>query len=340
LANIHDVARVAGVSISTVSYALSGKRSIAASTRQRVDDAVRQLDYRPNAGARMLKGTRTNILALSAPLHAGSHAPAHMTFVLAVVTAAREYDYDVLLLTQDEATNGLSRVANSALVDGIVLLDVATDDGRIDLIRKLGIPATVIGIPRDTDGLTCVDLNFERAAEMAVQKLAGQGHTQIGLFGQAPLIYARGSNFPHRFRGSFTAEAERLGVDTAFVTSGEDTASVRASFDRLSADLPEMSALVLDCNEPVQSMVLELLNQRGIRVPRDLSVLSACSSFDTGHLNPPLDVIPLPADASCSRAIEMMMAQLAGLAEPMVELIEPVYVELGSTTTRKLPVSA
>ncbi|TFC46145.1 LacI family transcriptional regulator [Cryobacterium sp. TMT1-21] len=84
MASIHDVARVAGVSISTVSYALSGKRSIAESTRLRITNAVEQLGYRPNAGARMLAGTRTNIFALTAPFHAETSAPAHMAFVLAV----------------------------------------------------------------------------------------------------------------------------------------------------------------------------------------------------------------------------------------------------------------
>jgi DNA-binding LacI/PurR family transcriptional regulator len=185
-----------------VSYALSGKRSIADSTRRRVDDAVRELDYRPNAGARMLKGTRTNILAMSAPLHAGAYAPAHMTFVLSVVTAAREYDYDVLLLTQDEATSGLRRVVRSSLVDGMVLLDVSNEDVRTGLIRELGLPATVIGIPADTSGLTCVDLDLERAAEVAVERLVALGHTDIALLGQAPLVYKRGSNFPPRPRRS------------------------------------------------------------------------------------------------------------------------------------------
>lgn len=333
MANIHDVARVAGVSISTVSYALSGKRSIAESTRRRVDDAVRDLGYRANAGARMLKGARTNILALSAPLHAGTHAPAHMTFVLAVVTAARKYDYDVLLLTQDEATNGLRRVARSSLVDAIVLLDVSSEDGRTAVLRELGLPATVIGIPDDTDGLTCVDLDFERAAAVAVERLAGHGHRGVGLLGQVPAVYERGSNFPPRFRDAFAAEAERLGVTCAFSPAVEESAGVRAAFDAVALALPGMTALVLHCNEPVQSMVLELLSQRGIRVPDDLSVVSACSSFDTDHLNPPLDVIPLPADQSCSRAIELTMAQLAGDVEPCVELIEPTYVELGSTAT-------
>jgi len=337
MANIHDVARVAGVSISTVSYALSGKRSIAASTKQRIDEAVLELDYRANAGARMLKGARTQILALSAPLHAGTHAPAHMTFVLSVVQAARAYDYDVLLLTQDEATMGLRRVVRSSLVDGIVLLDVSTADPRTDLVRELGLPATVIGIPNDTDGLTCVDLNFERAAESAVQRLVGLGHREIGLIGQEPAVYERGSNFPPRFRDAFLAEAARLDVTVAFTPAPEESAGVRAAVDGLTASLPGMTGLVMNSNEPVQSMVLELLNQRGIRVPTDLSVISACSSFATDHLNPPLDVIPLPADQSCTRAIELTMAQLTGDAVPHVELIEPTYVELGSTSARTHP---
>lgn len=334
MANIHDVARVAGVSISTVSYALSGKRSIAETTRRRVEAAVAQLDYRPNAGAQMLKGSRTNIFALSAPLHSGTYAPAHMTFVLSIVKAAREFNYDVLLLTQDEATSGLRRVARSSLVDGILLLDVSTEDVRTDLIRELGLPATVVGIPSDTTGLTCVDLDFERAAELSLERLASLGHSRIGLLGQAPVLYERGSNFPPRFRDSFLFDAERRGIQAVFTPSAEDSAGVRASVDFLMDALPGMSALVLNCNEPVQSMVLELLNQRGIRVPEDLSIVSACSSFDTDHLDPPLDVIPLPSDVSCTRAVQLIMAQLQGDTAPHVELIEPTYVALGSTARR------
>lgn len=331
MANIHDVARVAGVSISTVSYALSGKRSIAESTRRRIDDAVLKLDYRPNAGARMLKGTRTNILALSAPLHAGTYAPAHMTFVLSVATAARKYDYDVLLLTQDEATSGLRRVARSSLVDGIILLDVSTVDVRTDLVRELGLPAALVGIPADTTGLTCVDLDFEEAGALSVRRLAEQGHRAIGLLGQTPMVYERGSNFPARFREGFMAEAERQGLTVGFVPSDEDAASVARAFDDLGAAVPGMTAIVLNSNESVQIALLELIRLRGIGVPGDLSLISACSSFDTTHFNPPLDVIPLPADLSCTRAIELTMAQLAGDVDPHVELIEPSYVDLGST---------
>jgi DNA-binding LacI/PurR family transcriptional regulator len=168
---------------------------------------------------------------------------------------------------------------------------------------------------------------------MCVERLVALGHTDIGLLGQAPLVYKRGSNFPPRFRSAFAQTGARLGAHTSFAPTDEDSASVVAAFDRISAALPEMSALVMHCNEPVQSMVLEILRQRGIRVPEDISIISACSTFDTDHLNPPLDVIPLPADKSCTRAIALTMEQLAGNVDPHVELIEPTYVELGSTSS-------
>ncbi|MGZ8805274.1 MAG: LacI family DNA-binding transcriptional regulator, partial [Microbacterium sp.] len=67
MVKINEVAEAAGVSISTVSYALSGKRPISADTRRRIEDAVRELGYSPNAGARMLAGSRTQIFALTEP---------------------------------------------------------------------------------------------------------------------------------------------------------------------------------------------------------------------------------------------------------------------------------
>ena len=68
MSTIADVARVAGVSISTVSYALSGKRPVAPDTAKRVQDAIDQLGYRPHAGARALASNRTHVLGLVAPL--------------------------------------------------------------------------------------------------------------------------------------------------------------------------------------------------------------------------------------------------------------------------------
>jgi DNA-binding LacI/PurR family transcriptional regulator len=122
MVKITDVARHAGVSPSTVSYALSGKRPISEATRQRIHASIRELGYRPHAGARALAGSRTRVLALMTPLREGDDIPGAMRFAAHVVTAARRHDHDVLLLTQEEGEEGLRRIADSAMADGIILV--------------------------------------------------------------------------------------------------------------------------------------------------------------------------------------------------------------------------
>ncbi|MCI2957616.1 LacI family transcriptional regulator [Agromyces atrinae] len=330
MANIHDVARAAGVSISTVSYALSGKRSIAESTRRRVEEAARSLGYQPNAAGRMLAGTRTRILALTAPLREDTYAPAHMTFVLAVATAARRHDYDILLLTEDEATKGLRRVASSRLVDGIIVLDVSVHDERVALVRELGVPSALIGIPDDPDGLYCVDLDFEAAAALAVDRLADVGHRRIALVGHPQEIYDRGSNFPLRLRDGYLARMRERGLEPVVVTPDTSSPSVRAATAELfdGADAP--TALLLHCQESVQTTMLDLLRERGLSVPGDVSVVTVASTFDTTRLDPPLDVIPLLAPPSCEAAVDYLVRALEGDAAPRIELVAPEYRAFGS----------
>lgn len=336
MATIHDVARAAGVSISTVSYALSGKRSIAETTRRRVADAAVSLGYQPHAGARMLAGTRTQIFALTAPLRHDTYAPAHMAFVLAVATAARRHDYDILLLTEDEATKGLSRVASSRLVDGVIVLDVSVHDERVALVRELGVPTVLVGIPDDPTGLACVDLDFEAATRMAVDAMVEKGHRSITLLGHPDEIYERGSNFPLRVRDSFLAYTADLGVDGTFVTSETDTAAVRSTLDGILESRP--TALLLHAQESVQAAVLDSLRDRGVRVPVDMSIVSVGSTFDTTRFAPPLDVIPLVASATCDAAVDMLVGSLPDSPTARVQYVAPEYRANGSVAPAPVPV--
>ena len=119
MVKITDVARHANVSPSTVSYALSGKRPISPETRRRIEDSIRELGYRPHAGARSLASSRSRVIGLVLPLRKGIHVPVVMQFATSVLTAAREHDHDVLLLTQNEGEEGINRVAQSAMADAL-----------------------------------------------------------------------------------------------------------------------------------------------------------------------------------------------------------------------------
>lgn len=331
MTTIHEVAEAAGVSISTVSYALSGKRPVSEKTRRRIEDAAATLGYEPDAGARMLAGRRTHIFALTEPLRADTHAPTHMAFVLATAVAARRRGYDILLLTDEQTSDGMNRVAASRLVDAILVLDVAPDDERAAIARTVRTPTVFIGIPDDPHGLTCVDLDFEAAGALAVDRLADAGHTGAVLLGQTEVSY-RKSNFPRRLLHGVQERATDRGVALEWLTTGEtttDAAAVRAAAD--AALDRGARAFIVHAVGDVHEILLQALAARDLRVGVDVSIVSAAASFDTTALPVAIDTIPLVPQASCDLAVELAETHLEHPGTPArIRLIPPEYRSVGS----------
>ncbi|MGW4796095.1 LacI family DNA-binding transcriptional regulator, partial [Nonomuraea sp. NPDC004297] len=135
-----DVAALAGVSQSTVSYVLSGKRPISAETRQRVEAAIERLTYQPNAGARALRGRRTNVIALVARLSESTDVADTIPYIDTVVAQARGRDFDVVLVTAGQGPGELVRLAKRSICDGVVLMDIRGRDDRLATAAALGLP--------------------------------------------------------------------------------------------------------------------------------------------------------------------------------------------------------
>ena len=112
MAGIKDVAVRAGVSISTVSYVMSGKRSVRNETKIKVMQAARELNYFPNAGARMLRGERTRLVALSSPMSDETAYGDWSPFFFGVARRLRHYGYDVLLLMGEDENEDLVRMSS------------------------------------------------------------------------------------------------------------------------------------------------------------------------------------------------------------------------------------
>src|SRR3954463_11901217 len=255
MSTINDVARAAGVSPSTVSYVLSGRRPISAQTRARVQAAINELGFHPHAGARALASSKTNVLALVVPLRVDVNVPVIMQFATAVVTAARAHNHDVLLLTKDEGTAGLERVANSTMVDALIVMDVERDDVRIPALRRLKQPSVLIGLPTDPAGIVCVDLDFAAAAHEALRHLAWHGHRRIALVGPSPAVYRRGTSYADRFLTGFTGESAALGLQTLGRACEAGGAGVRVCLAEIDAELPGVTALVVYNEEALRPLL-------------------------------------------------------------------------------------
>ncbi|NUR88091.1 MAG: LacI family DNA-binding transcriptional regulator [Nonomuraea sp.] len=327
---IAEVARHAGVAASTVSYVLSGKRTISADTRRRVLDSITTLGYRPHAGARALASRRANVIALVLPLRAGMHVPVLMRFASAVVTEARGFDHDVLLLTADEGTEGVFRAAASALVDAFVLMDVELDDPRAPLLRELAEPSVLIGFPADPAGLTCVDLDFAAAGGQCVAHLAALGHRSVALLGAPGVVYSRGTGFARRTREGFLAALAEHGLEGVALPCEETFASVRSTVSDLLAARPGVTGLVVH-NESAVGHVLSVLGQLGRRVPEDVAVVAICPDDVAERASPPLTSVLVPAEELGREAVRLLMAKLDGAEVPDATLLKPSLAVRAST---------
>ncbi|MFC9496645.1 LacI family DNA-binding transcriptional regulator [Streptomyces sp. NPDC056982] len=311
MVTLAEVARHAGVSASTVSYALSGKRSISAATRERVESSVRKLGYHPNAGARALASSRSNIIALMVPLRTDMYVPVMMEIAMAVATAARTHGYDILLLTGEEGAEAVRRIEGSALADAMIVMDVELDDERLPLLRAANRPAVLIGLPSDTTGLNCVDLDFAAAGAVCAEHLADLGHREIAVIGEAAAVYERHTGFAERTLTGLRERSAELGLRLLHRPCEGSYASVAATLSRVFDERPGTTAFVVQ-NEAATDPLLALLRQSGRAVPEDVSVVAVCPEQVAAHASVPLTSVAVPAQEMGRRAVEQVIAKIEG----------------------------
>lgn len=330
MVTLAEVAQHAGVSASTVSYVLSGKRSISMSTRERVERSIQELGYHPNAGARALASSRSNIIALMVPLRTDMYVPVMMEIAIAVATTARTHGYDVLLLTGEEGPTAVRRIAGSSLADAMILMDVELQDERLPLLRETDRAAVLIGLPADTDGLTCVDLDFEATGALCVEHLAGLGHREIAVIGEAAAVYERHTGFAERTVDGVRAKAQEAGVRVLHRSCEGGYAAMAQTLARIFDERPGTSGFIVQ-NEAAVEPLLNLLRQQGRAVPEDVSVVAICPEQVASQASVRLTSVAIPAQEMGRRAVEQVVAKLGGRGTDEVELLAPELTVRAST---------
>ncbi|WP_031508337.1 LacI family DNA-binding transcriptional regulator [Streptomyces megasporus] len=336
MVTLAEVARHAGVSASTVSYVLSGKRSISAATRERVEQSIRELGYHPNAGARALASSKSNIIALMMPLRTDMYMPVMMEIALAVATTARAHDHDVLLLTGEEGPAAVRRVVGSGLADAMILMDVELDDARLPLLRESERPAVLIGIPADPGGLTCVDLDFTATGALCVEHLAELGHRDIAVVGEAAAVYERHTGFAERTRDGLRARAAELGVRLLHRPCEGSYAAMAGTLSRILDERPDTTAFIVQ-NEAVIDPLLSLLRQLGKAVPEDVSVVAICPDQVAVQASVRLTSVAIPAHEMGRRAVELVMAKARGEKDDLLDLLPPRLTVRASSGPAPVP---
>jgi DNA-binding LacI/PurR family transcriptional regulator len=317
-----DIAKRAGVALSTVSYALSGKRPISEQARQRVFQAMKELGYQPNSLARALVTKRTRIIALLYPSWSRSLGP-KTEFISSIAEAASDEDYALLLWTSSSQDQEVMSITHQGFIDGVILMEVALHDPRVELLKAQQLPFTMIGHCAENDGISFVDLDFDYALEASVKYLADLGHEHIGFINQSKTLLKRGTGYVIRSLAAFQREIQQRGL------YGEDCCCDENEQDGYDAAMtlwardPAITAFIL-MTPWASGGVIRATSDRGLAIPEDISLIAIFSPHLAELTTPALTTVDFPFEEMGRIGAKLLIQRLEGQDEgPSQLLLKP-----------------
>jgi LacI family repressor for deo operon, udp, cdd, tsx, nupC, and nupG len=300
MANIKDIAAKAGVSIATVSRAMHQSDLVLPKTVKRIEDAIRELDYRPNMVAASLRRQKADAVIIAVP---SIQNPFTAAFVQGVENVARENGTKVLLALTEGRADLLDQ--HYKMIAGMIVLDLLIP-GELSRRAPDAGPLPIVFACEYPDGLDQprVRVNDVDAAAEAVAHLASLGHTRIGCI-SGPAVQRMSRD---RQRG-FRLGLRRAGLDLAQDLWVEGDYSLEsgaaATFALLDRGVP-FTALFCE-NDEMALGAIHAIAARGKRVPQDISVIGIDNFRFAAFTNPALTTVSLPTTQIGEQAMRLML---------------------------------
>jgi LacI family transcriptional regulator len=308
-ASIYDVARESGVSVFTVSAVVNNKSHVGKNLRERVEAAIRKLNYRPNLIARSLAKQRTHTIGMIVPDIANPFFP---MVVRGAEDSAQKHGYNLLLCNSDDSLDKEAKAIELLLskrVDGILLTKAAGDlrPSLRQMIKEVNIPFVLVmrTYPKLTKDAVITD-DYQGAYE-AVCHLARAGRRRIGLI-SGPL---KVSNAKARWQGFHEAlKAKNLPYEPELVIEGDYR--IESGFRAGHSLLSHRPDGIYVANHLMTIGLLRAAEEMGLRCPEDYGLVSFDDYPWLGVFRPRLTTVELPKHQLGSEAAELLIQRIAG----------------------------
>lgn len=309
MVTIVEVARLAGVSTSTVSHVVNGTRPVRAETRARVDDAIRETGYRQDGVARALRRSRTDSIGL---VLSDVSQPAFAEMIHGVEREATSAGYTLLLANsaEDPATESRAlQVLAARKVDGVIIAPVGgSQRSAIKAIQEQGTPVVLMD---RLGGVRADQVGVENSAPMRdlVLHLVGHGHQRIALAAgdtEVPTI-------AERRRGYLEGLAEAgVEADPSLIVTGSGLSADTREGMLAVFGLPQPPTAVVAVSTGSAAGVLEAAGRLGLRTPRDFA-FATFDGFPYADLfRPGITTVSQPAYEIGTTAMELLLGRLEG----------------------------
>ena len=307
---IKDVAKEANVATSTVSRVLADSDKISDKTKERVNAAIKKLNYTPNIIARGLANNKTRILAVILPKEAENifANPFFIQAMKGISICAQKEDYYIMYgfnQDNDNEMEWLKKFINSNLVDGICLLKVKEHDEVIEYLKEINFPFVVIGRPDNIENILWVDNDNVKAMYDLVNKLISYGHEKIAFIGaKSNLNVSR-----DRLKGYKKAlQDNNIRIDEKLIYMADD-------FDKVDGELATIKILkkanptaIVTTDDLLAFGAIEVLNSKKL----DVSVVGFNNIQMSEYQKPSLTSVDINSEKLGYYATSLLINKLEG----------------------------
>lgn len=335
-----DIARLAGVAVSTVSRALAGSPLVTTKTRERVMELAQSLNYSVNVGAQNLRLKHNNTVAVVIPLDTQTGQtlsdPFFLSLIGSIADACTDLGYDMLLSRID--AEHLDLAAQPYLTGramGVVLIGQWHHHDQLNEMAVRRIPLVVWGAQIPQQLYCTVGSNNKQGGCLATEHLLAQGAQHIVFLGDRTL-----PEVAQRFEGYLSAHQARaltpnpsLCLEVPFINQAVD--------DEMSTLLSRGLAFdaIFASSDLMAITAISVLRRHGKRVPEDVAVVGYDDIALAAHYQPPLSTIRQPIDAAGKALVQALVAQLDGERAKPIDL-PTALMHRGTTGVLKKPVMA
>ncbi|WP_010215353.1 LacI family DNA-binding transcriptional regulator [Sphingomonas sp. PAMC 26621] len=338
---IKHVAADAGVSLQTVSRVVNKEAGVRPEMAARVQEAIDRLGYVPSIAAQRMGGSRSYlIVALNdrertiADWRAREGTDWVDQMLLGGMLTCATYGYRMIVELVDTHSDHIERELMGAIAalqpDGVILTPPHSENPLIiNLLESHGISFARIGSRRAGPGFA-LTMDDERSASSATEHLVALGHERIG-FIAGPSEYQLSAWRAEGWRAAMAA----AGLEDDLLARGDFSFASGQAAAAALLDAAEPATAIIASNDQMALATLETCRDRKLVVPRDVSLISFDNTPIVRFAHPPLTAIDQPIADLAARAVELIIAELAGREAPQQPIIVPATLDLRRSTARR-----
>ncbi len=296
---IEDVAKLAGVAVSTVSLALNNKENVREATRKKVIEAARKLDYYPSSIAKRLALNKTHTIALCAFI-ARDHPSGgfYIPLIQGVMDVVNANNYSFQLDIKGEYQNSstkremLTRLAKYRLVDGLIILSHWFFQVKEILdLEQMNFPYVVVNGHILGIDVNCVEMDNFGGAVKVLEYLIDLGHRRIGFITGHP----DQQSSMERIKGFREAlRKNRIDYNESFIYTGDFHKKSGYEGMRYLLNLPSPPSAVFVANDNMALAAIKIIKKEGLKIPEDISIVGFDDIEASSQIDPPLTTVRQP----------------------------------------------